>query len=838
MNFSNISHLWWLIPILIILGGGFWLSLVDRPKHWKIISFALRTLAVIFLLLALCNPFSKSAADDLHVIFLVDGSASISAEGIEIAATNIEKAISQLKSSDTHSIYLFAQHTKKSTIEEIKAFAKQAALDGGDSEFRSASNLSTALLTTRLEFPSDKARRLILFSDGVPTDPKLEATSSVKTLKNEGIEISFLQIQGLQKAEAAVTNFQALVPTAYQGEIVRMQAEITSSQNMKCTVRLLHQGVVVQSQDIQLSNTSLNKIGIDTEMTTAGISRWAIEIQPENDYFPANNQSATNITVSGIPRILVIHKEPKSLRSFTRAMREQAIEIDVRGTKGLPLTLQDMLVFKAIILADVPATELTVSQLSELKRYVADFGGGLGMLGSENSFGLGGYYQTAVDEILPLTSRYEKEKQKPSLAMVLVIDKSGSMDGAPIQLARQAAKAAVDLLGAQDQIAVIGFDSSPQIIVDMTSAAAKASIMDSIDTLAASGGTDLYPAFSRAKEMLDTTAAKIKHVIILSDGQTAEADNLGLAQELADSSVTVSTVAMGEGAAKELMAAIADIGKGRYYETNDPANVPQIFTKETMQASKSAIKEDLYASVQIGEHPMLNGFEKAELPFVLGYVMTQAKPTAKVVLAAETGDPLLATSRYGLGTTFAYTSDLTEKWGSEWLSWSAGSKFWEQALRSVLRKDDGRGISINDNIQTDKWLININRKDNAGNNINNVKWRINAIDGQGQQLNPILEQTGLGSYQTSIPLDGIDRAFVQLTDTADGKTKTLYWQRPYPAEYQLQQNPITEIASLPKSNIAEIRSALPTEAIEKDRTSTYALIAIALAIASIYTRRI
>ena len=245
MNFSNISHLWWFIPALILLGGGFWLSLVDRPKHWKIISFLMRVLAVVFLLLALCRPFSKSEADNVHVVFLVDGSASVSPEGIQKSAADIEKAVAKLSGSDSHSIYLFAKDTKKVSTSEIKEFAKKAELDGGDAKFRSASNLSAALLTTRLEFPSNKARRLVLFSDGVPTEP--DASNSVNTLKNEGIEISFLQTQGLQKAEAAVTDFKSLVSTAYEGEIVRMQADITTSKDMKCSVRLLHQGVVVQN---------------------------------------------------------------------------------------------------------------------------------------------------------------------------------------------------------------------------------------------------------------------------------------------------------------------------------------------------------------------------------------------------------------------------------------------------------------------------------------------------------------------------------------------------------------------------------------------------------------
>ena len=113
-------------------------------------------------------------------------------------------------------------------------------------------------------------------------------------------------------------------------------------------------------------------------------------------------------------------------------LREQEIEVEVRGHYGLPETLEEMASFDAIILADLPATSLTPRQMQMVKRYVTDLGGGLVMMGSENSFGLGGYYKTPVEDVLPLISRFEKEKEKPSLAMVLVIDKSGSMTGVPI----------------------------------------------------------------------------------------------------------------------------------------------------------------------------------------------------------------------------------------------------------------------------------------------------------------------------------------------------------------------------------------------------------------------
>ena len=166
------------------------------------------------------------------------------------------------------------------------------------------------------------------------------------------------------------------------------------------------------------------------------------------------------------------------------------------------------------------------------------------MTGSENSFGLGGYFKTPVEEVLPLVSRFEKEKQKPSLAMVLVIDKSGSMSGNPIVLARQAARAAAELLSPQDQIAVIGFDSNPQLFLDLTPAGNQGTIAAAIDSIQASGGTDLAPAVAQAKDILSGASAKIKHVIAMTDGQTSQSNLLELCQEMADAGMTVSTVAL------------------------------------------------------------------------------------------------------------------------------------------------------------------------------------------------------------------------------------------------------------------------------------------------------
>ncbi len=677
MEFLTFQPLMWLLAI-VVLAIGLRFSLVDRPRWQQAASFLFRAIGIALLILALCRPFWSDESEDLHVVFLVDVSESVDKQSVTESLSEIAAFTKALRPADSWSLFSVADSVRQ--FESAKDFADMLAgwkSGVSDDRYRSASRLAESLLETRLAFPAGKSQRAVLFSDGQETNANVER--ALRQLADEGIDVRFRPIQGMTQPEAAVVSLQPATQNAFLGEVVRVTARLATNATMKAKLRILHKGVAVLDRTVSLEPKGDNTFDFDVNMTTSGSSLWTAELIPDEDHFSVNNQSSCTVSVRGRPRLLILHESPQQMRSFSRALQQQEFDVDVRGRFGLPESMEGLLAFDAIILANLPATSLEARQLLLLKRYVMDFGGGLAMFGSENSFGLGGYYKTPVEEVLPLVSRFEKEKEQPSLAMVLVIDKSGSMDGMPIVLARQAAKAAVELLGPRDTIGVLGFDDSTYVVSEMRSALEKGGVQAAIDTLAAGGGTYMYPAMLTGKDMLVNATAKIKHMVLLSDGQTQPADHESLVQSMSDSGITVSTVALG-GADRQLMSNIAQIGRGRYYETNDPANVPQIFAKETIQASRSAIKEDLYGSVQISEHPILSGYRDADLPFVLGYVMTEAKPTAQLLLAVETGDPLLAVSRYGLGMGLAFTGDLTESWGGEWLAWDDCGKFWAQAF--------------------------------------------------------------------------------------------------------------------------------------------------------------
>ena len=286
--------------------------------------------------------------------------------------------------------------------------------------------------------------------------------------------------------------------------------------------------------------------------------------------------------------------------------------------------------------------------------------------------------------------------------MMLVIDKSGSMGGEKIEMAKEAARAAVELLGPSDKVGVLAFEGENFWVSEMHPCSDKGFVLDKIAGLEAGGGTVMAPAMEEAHETLRSTVAKLKHVIILTDGVSSPGDFEGIAQAMAADRITVSTVAMGSDADQALLEDIARIGNGRFYSADDPAQVPQIFAKETVTASKSAINEQPFAPTIVRPTQVLSDIRLDEAPFLLGYVVTRPKPTAEVILATEAGDPLLAWWRYGLGMSVAFTSDAKARWAAEWLSWPQFGQFWAQVVRHSLRKSETKGSVVQiDRVRTE-----------------------------------------------------------------------------------------------------------------------------------------
>ena len=280
--------------------------------------------------------------------------------------------------------------------------------------------------------------------------------------------------------------------------------------------------------------------------------------------------------------------------------------------------------------------------METIEKYVRDLGGGLLVIGGSQSYGAGGYFRTPLERILPVDMRPPARLEMPHVALLFVLDKSGSMGAGPegstkLDLAKAAAIAAADIMNPTDQVGILAFDAAWDWALPFRQVGKGEWISERLSSLQSDGGTDLYKAMLEAHRGIAAKQAAIKHVIVLSDGLTDKADFHSLVAKMARDGITVSTVSVGNDADVQLMADIAKDGKGRGYVALDPETIPQIFTTETLLISRDLLIEKPVTPSIVTPSGPLKGLPQNNLPALRGYVLTYPKPRTELLMRADTG---------------------------------------------------------------------------------------------------------------------------------------------------------------------------------------------------------
>lgn len=735
-----------LLPLAMVVAWYYRYSLSDLPKSQRTVSMVIRQILLLLLVLSLAGLTWLNETDEQCLVILQDTSLSIGKEGTEQAQEFVQSA-QQAKGANRAMLLSFAT-TAQSPRELTAATVDDASQIQTDDQRRlqDGTNLAAAIEAAVGTMPAGYVPKVVVLTDGNQT-----VGDGIAAAARSRVPVSTIPLPTLSDPEVQVA--EVSVPAEVrEGEPFLVNAVIQSNHDDEGLVEVFRGDHKVISERKTLK-PGANEFHFQQSIERDRLAAYTVRISElRQDTLLDNNRESGLVYASGKPKVLIIESDPNLIRELAYALEDEGIEVDVRPPQGMPETLADLQNYECLLISNVPATALTQQQMQIARTWVQDLGGGLIMLGGEQSFGLGGYYKSTLEELLPVRSDFEKEQEKPSLGMVLVIDKSGSMDGDPIEMAKSAARSAVELLGRRDQVAVIAFDGDSYVISEMQSASNTSKISDEISRIEAGGGTTMYPAMEMSMEMLMNASAKLKHVILLTDGVSTPGDFEGLAAQMASSKITVSTVAAGSGADVELLEQIARVGKGRYYFTDDPAQVPQIFAKETVTASKSAIDEQPFIPVPIRATHALAELDMESAPFLLGYVMTRPKPTAEVILATEKGDPLLAWWRYGLGMSAAFTSDAKSRWAAEWMTWPGYGKFWTQVIRQVMRKSDTRGIQMQTARKADQAEIIVDAVNELGQFLNNAEVELTVIDPRLQRHTLNMLQSSPGRYISDVPL--------------------------------------------------------------------------------------
>ncbi|MFC4409378.1 VWA domain-containing protein [Chungangia koreensis] len=663
-----------------------------RREH--AVAYALRALSILLLIFAITGPYLLLPVKDEQILFVIDRSAS-AAGNDEWIYDWIEESLDSKNANQSVGVYTFGGNfqTEVKLSDEVKEVPIFSGLrETGDTNIEQALQLASSVAE------SNKATRIVLISDGLET--RGSVSDELFRLAGGNIQIDTVPLKQTVNEDVAITSFET-PPVAFEGEQQQLIVEVESSSEKEGELLLLQNDKLLMKQAVKIE-PGTNTYSFRHASTGNGLLKYEVQLIVPDDGLLENNKLTSVTTVESSPRLLVVHGKDRQ-SPIPGIIDAQVVETDMISAEMLPYDLSNYLDYDAIIFDNVPGHLVGEQKMGVIEQAVKNFGVGFMMVGGENSFGLGGYFKSPIEKLLPVEMEVKGKQQLPSLGIVIVLDRSGSMMGSKLELAKEAAARSVELLRDGDTLGFIAFDDRPWEIIETGELTDKEEAVNQILSVPAGGGTEIYSSLEMAFQNLQDLKLQRKHIILLTDGQSAtQNDYQALIEEGLEHNTTLSTVSIGQDADRNLLEMLAEIGAGRYYDVQDESTIPAILSRETVMISRTYIEDNPFYPA-IGGDPVWTSLFDQGVPQMNAYIATTAKQTASVVMESEQEDPVLAEWMYGLGRTIAYTSDSPGAWSGDFARWERWPDLWNTAVSRLLpsfneipfdirRSDDGSYI--------------------------------------------------------------------------------------------------------------------------------------------------
>ncbi len=798
-------------PAFLIILPILWLILVVagwRRRFKPFAPFLVRLIIVVLIVVALAHPTSP-ASDTAAVetfsdpaVLLVDQSDSLS----EIDRTRFrEEAVRLTTQFPNNDILYFAD---QATLTGVAETADQSvlALNPEVSNISDALNLGAELL-------NNESGRLLLLSDGVDTsDGDLERTLDQLTRQDIPVDV-LIGAESLPLSEVRVVSID-VPPILREGETFDVEIVIHSTASTEVNLQLIQNSTIL-AEDVTALDVGGNQFTFTADATMLGSNTFdAIikPVQPEQDQEARNNIASAFTQVYPPPTVLVVADEPVLATEFAAELEQAGFITNRIQAQNLPTRLSDLEPYAGMVLVDVSARSLQLEQMLAIQEFVRSLGRGLVVTGGRHSYSLGAYDDTPLVEVLPLDMDPPPRDERPPVALLLVIDHSGSMDeGQKLPMAQEAAIRATEILGPDDLIGVLIFDNRFQWVVPfqpVSDGATLLGIQTQIATTRPGGGTRILQALEvgipNFVEEVDFDGPKL--TVLFSDGKSFDGDGnesydpvINSAKEVG---ITISTIGIGSDLDTELLEYLAEQGGGRYYLAENPEQLPELTISESDILRSDAVQEGEFIPAVLAPHPILRGLTAGnvdpqrvlatELPQLSGYVAMTPKPQAEVVLHTGPEDALLTVWGYGLGRVAAWSSDTGVEWAASWNEWPESSRFWGQVTGYTIPAPNLGLLQLRADVATGGVVtLRADGVTALGETVDLAPTQATLIT-PGEQNVPItLRQIAPGQYQQQIQLDEPGAYQLMVAQTRLGDTEeraTTGFVVPYPAEYALSDD--------------------------------------------------
>jgi Ca-activated chloride channel homolog len=759
------------VAALVLLGLEFglaWWQFAVQTLRARL-ALALRVAMAALLALALLGVGIPQVIDRQASVFVADVSSSVR-EAQPQVLDFIAQALPARRPDDAYAVVSTARHAVVEQVLTTTAQPLNFQQQPDSAPASDATDLAAGLRLAADLLPAQYRPRVVLLSDGQETTG--DAVAAARSLRARGVEVDVVPLPTSSGPEVLVDSLSA-PGVVNEGERFSVGVHLVSNVATDGKVRLFVNDQPVAEQAVSL-NPGSTDLAFGAQAPQAGILDVRADVETDQDTLPQNNEARAVVEVQGPPRVLVVEERPGEADLISSALASTGMRLERRATADLPDQLDELGSYAAVVLADVSAQSLTDAQQTALRAYVRDLGRGLLAIGGDTSFGQGEYIGTPLDDALPVRSSVRSHRDEGRVALLLVIDTSGSMaddvyrEGTTkLAMAKQAALLSTQQLTTRDQVGILTFDSFQHWVLPMTNVLGMGptAIEDRLAPLLADGGTDVFPALSTAFDAIKQSNARYKHIILMTDGMSCcGGDYAGLADRMRGANVTLSTIAVGGDADQALLTQLAKQGDGRYYFAEHARDIPRLMTRETELATRGPLVEGTITPRQVSPDAAISLLAAGGLPRLTGYLVTTPKDLAEVLLVSDAADPLLARWQYGLGRAVAWTSDLRGRWSQDWLQWPGSPQLFSQLVGWTIAPARGplrlsvRGDAAAGHITVDETAP-------AG---TPGQVRAHVAQPGGESLELDLAASGPGRYEGAFPIVGPGIYIVRVDEQRDG----------------------------------------------------------------------
>ena len=645
-SFSLGQPIWLiLIPAVLLL------AVVMKPLSLLSPLKPLRLAILVLIALTLAQPRMQMQDQALDLWVLVDRSASVQ-DRVDQSFAEWKKILEKSKPSGEDRLHFidYASDVQPQDPHHV---------GGAYMGKRNLTKTKLAVDNVIARLDDDRPSRILVLTDGYSTEPLYDLGGK---LARAAVPLDYRLVTQREFGDYQIVNFD--LPTSMQvNEPFILRIEVEGDTDGPVPIVISRDDRVLKQTEVVLREGK-GMLEFTTRIPRSGSYGFRAEIAPEQDALEGNNRSEKRIQIMGGPKVLLVtNYEDDPLLSV---LAQQHYQVQIVSDSH-SLQVGSLLGTETVIFNNVPAHEVPADFLKALPFYVEEQGGGFLMIGGDRSFAAGGYYKSPVDEILPVTMELKNDHRKLSVAMAIVMDRSGSMSAGvkdasggtttKMQLANNGAAEAINLLGYNDQICLFMVDTSATNIIPLQMIEGNRNGLKkkAMSIVSGGGGIHVFEGMNKGWIELRKSPYSTKHMILFSDARDSVREDgyEDLIERMTDAGASVSVIALGEktDSCAALLEDIAHRGKGRIFFANDALDIPQLFAQETVAIARSAYIDADTSTLPTGQWHAISPSPMAWLPTVGAYNLSYARPQATVSLLSNDDykAPLIAHWQRGAG---------------------------------------------------------------------------------------------------------------------------------------------------------------------------------------------